>query len=394
MPARPHVALINLNSAHWLGGHNYFQHIIRAIALLPAHERAFDLTYIVAAPLAPELEAELSATCRILVAPEVRTPDSGFAARGRRYLRRRVRGLNDPELHDVLVREGVTFAYPCATGGEKSGGYRTAHWIADLQFKHFPQFQLPEALASGQAYLEDIVANASTIVVSSSFGEQDCHRHYPETIGRTFSLPFRVMPSVAPYGHTEINAPARYNLPARFLILSNQFWQNKNHLVVFEALALLKARGVDANLVCTGHVYDPRLPAYSDTVLSRLHELGVADRVQLLGAIPRRHQLDLLRRSVAVLQPSLFEGWNTSIEEARFFGRRAIVSSIPVHREQVWDGMRSFEPGDAEALAEAIAGAWPGGGDGTIDLPRETAARDAYLDLVRSFAQRFLELAL
>jgi hypothetical protein len=43
------------------------------------------------------------------------------------------------------------------------------------------------------------------------------------------------------------------------------------------------------------------------------------------GLIERKEQIQLLRRCVAVVQPSLFEGWSTIIEDARIFGKRTDV---------------------------------------------------------------------
>jgi glycosyltransferase involved in cell wall biosynthesis len=101
-----------------------------------------------------------------------------------------------------------------------------------------------------------------------------------------------------------------YSLPDRFFLISNQFWTHKNHLVVFEALKILRERSVFPVVVCTGSLYDFRQPDYSNTILQAIHKLGVARQVNLLGLIPRPDQIQLLRRSLAVIQPSLFEGWN------------------------------------------------------------------------------------
>jgi len=60
-----------------------------------------------------------------------------------------------------------------------------------------------------------------------------------------------------------------------------------------------------------------------------------------------------------VIQPSLFEGWSTVIEDARALGRPVIASDIPVHREQLGDTARYFIPRDPASLAEAVLGLDP-----------------------------------
>jgi glycosyltransferase involved in cell wall biosynthesis len=61
-----------------------------------------------------------------------------------------------------------------------------------------------------------------------------------------------------------------------------------------------------------------------------------------------------MRRACAVIQPSLFEGWSTVIEDARMLGRPLIVSDIPVHREQIETSGTFFEPTNPLSLAHAL----------------------------------------
>ena len=41
-----------------------------------------------------------------------------------------------------------------------------------------------------------------------------------------------------------------------------------------------------------------------------------------------------MKYSIAVINPSLFEGWSTSVEESKIHDKQIILSSIPVHIEQ------------------------------------------------------------
>ena len=69
--------------------------------------------------------------------------------------------------------------------------------------------------------------------------------------------------------------------------------------------------------------------------------------------VPREDLYQLIRQSLAVLQPSLFEGWSTTVEEAKSIGKQIILSDLPVHREQVESGARFFDANDPNSLAEA-----------------------------------------
>jgi glycosyltransferase involved in cell wall biosynthesis len=61
-----------------------------------------------------------------------------------------------------------------------------------------------------------------------------------------------------------------------------------------------------------------------------------------------------MKHAQAVLQPSLFEGWSTVIEDAISLQVPVIASSLPVNKEQLGLDGTYFEPHDAEKLAEII----------------------------------------
>ena len=58
--------------------------------------------------------------------------------------------------------------------------------------------------------------------------------------------------------------------------------------------------------------------------------------------IPLDHVYALLRTSMALINPSRFEGWSTTVEEAKSFGVPMILSDIDVHREQTGGTARYF----------------------------------------------------
>ncbi len=62
----------------------------------------------------------------------------------------------------------------------------------------------------------------------------------------------------------------------------------------------------------------------------------------------------LMRGAKAVLNPSLFEGWSTTVEEARALGVPLILSDIAVHREQMGNKAHYFHPDSPKELATVI----------------------------------------
>jgi glycosyltransferase involved in cell wall biosynthesis len=94
---------------------------------------------------------------------------------------------------------------------------------------------------------------------------------------------------------------------------------------------------------------------YLIRLLERIEKLELQKQFIILGVIPRIDQIQLMRRCLAVIQPSLFEGWSSVIEDARSLGKPVIASDFPVHIEQNAPNSYFFECGNAEALAELIS---------------------------------------
>ena len=62
-----------------------------------------------------------------------------------------------------------------------------------------------------------------------------------------------------------------------------------------------------------------------------------------------------MKHSVGVINPSLFEGWSTTVEETKSLGLNMVLSDIPVHREQNPDRGVFFDPRKPASLADALA---------------------------------------
>ena len=44
--------------------------------------------------------------------------------------------------------------------------------------------------------------------------------------------------------------------------------------------------------------------------------------------------MSLIFYSTAVINPSLFEGWSSTVEQAKMYNKKIVLSNINVHREQ------------------------------------------------------------
>jgi len=91
---------------------------------------------------------------------------------------------------------------------------------------------------------------------------------------------------------------------------------------------------MDVVIAASGSKDDPREPDYFDSLMRQIAERNLSRNFRYLGMIPLSHVYALLRVSAALINPSRFEGWSTTVEEAKSFGVPMILSDLDVHREQ------------------------------------------------------------
>ena len=56
---------------------------------------------------------------------------------------------------------------------------------------------------------------------------------------------------------------------------------------------------------------------------------------------------------VALINPSFFEGWSTTVEEAKSLGTKMILSNIELHKEQAKEAM-FFDPKKIDSFQDII----------------------------------------
>ena len=391
-----HIGLIMRYGREWIGGTEYIKNIVLALASLPKETRSkFKVSLICGELVDPAyynaVVPHLHEVYRLNLEKMLESRDRletqlGYFQRGAASLLhfRKYQSFNA-----FLKTAKVDFVYPYSESHKIS--CRHASWIYDFQHKYLSHLFSKDEIEKRDKVFLRAARGDSTVVFSSQNAASDFSKFFPEATSKGEVLPFRVHPEQSWYGEDPMKVQKEYSLPDRFFLISNQFWTHKNHLVVFEALKLLQEHAIFPVVVCTGSLYDYRQPDYSDTLLQTIHKLGVARQVYLLGLIPRADQIQLLRRALAVIQPSLFEGWNTVVEECRCLAKPMILSDLAVHREQNPPGSIFFPANSPEAL-KGILGEWwdrlaPG-----PDLDQEPAARAKALEEVSAFGYRFLEI--
>ena len=227
-------------------------------------------------------------------------------------------------------------------------------WIADFQYLRLPEFFTDDARRMHEAFTARVLDGCARIVLSSKAAQEDLCQVAPDALARSRILHFVSGPPQGMQLPDAATIASTYGVREPYVLLPNQFWAHKNHGVVLAALEVLVGRGSRALVLATGNPRDYRQPGHFATLMEEAKRRGVENDFRVLGVVPYPDLMGLMRDAAAVINPSFFEGWSTTVEEAKSMGKLVLLSDIPVHREQAPGRARYFNPRDPEDVADAI----------------------------------------
>jgi glycosyltransferase involved in cell wall biosynthesis len=253
---------------------------------------------------------------------------------------------------DLIDKYNLDAVYPAKNFPVRSKTKaKVVAWYADLQHKYYPEFFSRWTIIHRNIRLHFMLRNADDLIVSSQAVKNDFDKFFNLRKGLRIHV-FHFTSVNDDYLKMSIDElRGKYNLPEKYFLVSNQFHKHKNHKVLLLAIAELKEKNIIKHLAITGKFPKDSDSPYLKDVYSIINKHKLQDQISLLGIIPREDQIEIMRHSQAVLQPSLFEGWSTVIEDAISLQVPVIASNIPVNIEQLGEAGVYFEPHNHEQLA-------------------------------------------
>lgn len=243
-------------------------------------------------------------------------------------------------LHDFPVKSNLNAKLVC--------------WYADLQHLHYPEFFSKRKRLERNSRIKFFIKNSNHLVVSSQAVKDDFYKYFkvPPSLNVHIYRFVSIIDELPQIHITELRK--KYNLPEKYFMISNQFHKHKNHKVVFKALAELKKVKPKIHFVLTGRFPDEPNSPYMEELHKLVNENDLKQNISFLGLIHRGDQLMLMKYSQAIIQPSLFEGWSTVIEDAKSLQVPVIASDLPVNIEQLQEKGSYFSPHDHKRLIEIL----------------------------------------
>lgn len=370
---------------YWVGGRNYLKNLFAAIRMLPGN------------PIVPVIftgKRQGNNTEDFPGVEVIRT--SMLDRRSPTAILRK--GILKASGHDILLQKslqkhGVSVLshciHPVYLGMRQR--IKIIGWIADFQHVHLPELFTLEDRNHRDLEFKQICAQSDKIILSSACAYEDLRAFAPEHIDTAELLRFVASPTPLQGAASLPELQRLYTFTGPYFLLPNQFWAHKNHRVVISALQRLKSNREPLLVLAAGSPTDYRNSSFFSDLMKYALECDVLDCFRVLGQIPFDHLFGLMQHATAFINPSRFEGWSTSVEEAKSLGKQIVLSDIPVHREQAPPGGFFFPAEDPDALAKAMKAAHDRY-DGVRDSALRTAAAAHFPTRQREFGETYLRI--
>jgi glycosyltransferase involved in cell wall biosynthesis len=265
--------------------------------------------------------------------PATMTADQGSKGHARRLVWTQV---NLPAIHRQLDAALLFSPIPEAPLGTRTRYVVTVHDVIPLRF---PKRWSPLTLYS-RYYVPQVLRQAEHILANSTATAQD--------VVDFFGIPASsITPISLAYDAQHFRV---LDLPQQnyFLVLGRPD-PHKNIHRVLEAFAQLPLN--EEVELCLAGTPDPTL---TPQLLTHADDLGIRQRVKVLDYVPFDELPTLLNQAIALVFPSLWEGFGLPVLEAMACGTPVITSNLSSLPEVAGDAALLVDPYDVGAIAQAM----------------------------------------
>lgn len=226
------------------------------------------------------------------------------------------------------------------------GNVKSAVTIYDIQYVHFPgnfsnakrrwlNFNIPKAVRS-----------CDLIMVNTGWVRDDISNTFNVDPARFVVVPFGSEGLFSPDAPSAKEMRDAYDLPQPYFYFPSRTYPHKNHIGFLNTFEKISDR---AALVFTGSTWHR-----DSEVVEAISRAGLAERVRHLGQVPRSHLKGIYENAVALVYPSLFEGFGGPVLEAMTLGCPVIASNATSIPEVAGDAAILLSPDDVRGWVGAM----------------------------------------
>lgn len=225
--------------------------------------------------------------------------------------------------------------------------------VYDLQHEDYPQFFDETDRFHRRRHFLDACHHADRIICISDFVRSAVIQHggIPSERVRTIyiQLPNRLEACSPDNGLAVLSC---FSIQKdQFILYPANFWPHKNHNLLLTAYGMYLANNPNSviKLVCTGA---PN--ARMENMRVAAEKMGFGDKAIFTGYLTDSELSALMQSCLAVIFPSLYEGFGMPVIEAMAFGKPVLCSNVTSLPEIAGDAALLFDPRKPEQIAAAI----------------------------------------
>ena len=271
---------------------------------------------------------------------------------------------------------------------------KSLNWIPDFQYIHYSDLWTPAQLKVTEYLHANLIKKSDAIVLSSHAAFDDFRLNHSQYQDKVNVLNFVSQPDndleILLKNEGEEQIKQIYHIDRPFFYMPNQFWSHKNHKIVFDAVKILKEKGFNPLVLTSGLMSDYRNGSnHVENLRQFVTDNSLTENILFLGLIPYYQVIKLILMADCIINPSFFEGWSSTVEEAKTVGKRILLSNIPVHIEQAPQFGVYFDPNNGVELAVEM--------EKIINMPNNLDLDDKYLRTIldnrtKTFANEYFKI--
>ncbi|MDR2157986.1 MAG: glycosyltransferase family 4 protein [Holosporaceae bacterium] len=229
--------------------------------------------------------------------------------------------------------------------------------IHDLAYLDLPQYWLPDMIEWRKIVSNLIIQSSKKIITISEFSKQKIINSYRVNKDQIAVIATRLARRIS---HSNLNADfansilKKYGLDKRnYFIYPSSLWNHKNHLRLWTSFAKFSSSsGLNLKLAIVGKFQAKDSSDYFKNILKKK---GLLDKVILTNFVPDNELKVLLANALALVFPSLYEGFGMPVIEAMTEGVPVICSNAGSLPEVAGDAALFFNPTNVEEMTAAMS---------------------------------------
>lgn len=218
----------------------------------------------------------------------------------------------------------------------------TVSIVYDLQYKTFPNFFSNQDIVCRNASFENACEKADKLIAISDYTKNKIIEYGKVDTDKLKTIHISLANRFDNNKKNDFLTKSNLNV-GKYIIYPANFWKHKNHEFLLTAFQVARSQGMakDIKLVLTGAPCERQ-----ESLKNIVKKLGLDSDILFLDYVSENDLAELIKNSIFLIFPSLYEGFGIPIIEAMMLGVPVLCSNVTSLPEIGHDAVLMFNPYD------------------------------------------------